>query len=215
MRVINFEGKLYQKAFNIAIFIAVYNVFEGIASVVFGYENESLALFGFGVDSFIEVASNLSLIYMINRIQHNLDADKTVFERSALKVTGYGFFILSGGLLIGAVTNIIQDNKPQSTVMGIIISTISIFVMLFVSLSQLKTGKILKSNPIIADAKCALVCLYMSITLLLASLIYSVTGFQYADIIGVAGLVFFSVREGKEALEKAREFSHSDTPSAS
>ena len=44
----------------------------------------------------------------------------------------------------------------------------------------------------------------MSVVLLASSLIYELTGFAYADALGAAGLIYFSVSEGKEAFEKAR-----------
>jgi len=44
----------------------------------------------------------------------------------------------------------------------------------------------------------------MSIVLLVSSLIYEFTGFAYADVIGTAGLIYFSMTEGKEAFEKAK-----------
>jgi hypothetical protein len=37
-----------------------------------------------------------------------------------------------------------------------------------------------------------------------SSLIYELTGFAYADVIGAVGLIYFSITEGKEATEKAR-----------
>ena len=43
----------------------------------------------------------------------------------------------------------------------------------------------------------------MSIVLLVASLIYQVTGFGYADVIGAVGLIYFSISEGREAFEKS------------
>jgi divalent metal cation (Fe/Co/Zn/Cd) transporter len=66
------------------------------------------------------------------------------------------------------------------------------------------TGKKLHSDPIISDANCTKVCVYMSVVLLASSLIYELTGFAYADVIGAAGLIYFSVSEGKEAFEKAK-----------
>lgn len=44
----------------------------------------------------------------------------------------------------------------------------------------------------------------MSLVLLTSSLIYEFTGFVYADVIGAAGLIYFSISEGKEAFEKAK-----------
>jgi hypothetical protein len=40
--------------------------------------------------------------------------------------------------------------------------------------------------------------------LLVSSLIYELTGFAYADLIGAAGLVYFSLNEGREAFNKAK-----------
>ncbi|HZK95500.1 MAG TPA: hypothetical protein VFC67_14935 [Prolixibacteraceae bacterium] len=67
-----------------------------------------------------------------------------------------------------------------------------------------KIGKQLNSEPIVADANCTKVCVYMSVVLLASSLIYQFTGFIYADVIGAAELIYFSVVEGKEAFEKAK-----------
>ena len=65
-------------------------------------------------------------------------------------------------------------------------------------------GKKLGSDAIIADASCTRVYVYMSLVLLTSSLIYELTGFSYADALGVAGLAYFSINEGIEAFEKAR-----------
>ncbi|MEJ6982255.1 cation transporter [Pedobacter sp. P351] len=198
------EKTLYKRAYAFALFIVIYNVIEGLVSMVLGYKDESLTLFGFGVDSFIEVASNLGVIYMIKRIQQNLHSSRTPFETTALKITGYGFYLLSVGLAIGIVENILQKGRPQDTFWGIVIALLSIGVMYYVAHSQIKTGKALNSSPIIADAKCTMVCIYMSIILLASSFIYELTGFGYIDSIGAAGLIYFSVSEGREALEKAK-----------
>jgi len=66
-------------------------------------------------------------------------------------------------------------------------------------------GKKLNSEPIISDSHCTKICVYMSIVLLVASLIYEITGFTYADAIGAAGLIYFSLTEGKEAFDKAKD----------
>jgi hypothetical protein len=43
----------------------------------------------------------------------------------------------------------------------------------------------------------------MSLVLLAASLVYQLTGFGFVDSLGALGLIYFSVREGKESFEKA------------
>ncbi|RTY90624.1 cation transporter [Flavobacterium sp. GT3R68] len=197
------ETKLYSKALQIAQFVVVYNIIEGIISIIIGYQNESLTLIGFGADSVIEVASNLGVVYMIKRIQRNPNSDKSNFEISALKITGWGFYLLSFSLLLGGILTIYQKHKPEFTPFGVLVSVVSILVMVFVSYNQLRIGRTLQSEPIIADAKCTIVCIYMSLVLLVSSAIYYFTGFGYTDALGAFGLLYFSVKEGKECFEKA------------
>ena len=58
-------NKLINVALVLAIFTIVYNFFEGIVSMYFGYNDETLALFGFGIDSFVEVFSGIGILNMI------------------------------------------------------------------------------------------------------------------------------------------------------
>ena len=198
------EQGFYNKAFLLSLFTIFYNIIEGVVSMFFGYSDETLALFGFGVDSFIEVMSGVGIAVMIYRIRQNPESSKTKFEIRALKTTGFAFYLLSAGLLAGIVLNIISNHKPVTTLWGVVISVISIIVMTWLMNAKKSVGKQLDSGPIIADANCTKVCVYMSIVLLLSSLIYELTGFAYADLIGAAGLIYFSVMEGKEAFEKAK-----------
>jgi len=195
---------LYKKAYQLSLFTIFYNIAEGIVSMIMGYEDETLTLFGFGIDSFIEVMSGIGIAVMISRIKQNPESSKNEFEIKALKITGTAFYLLSAGLLAGIVLNIIANHKPETTLWGIIISLISIIVMVWLMNAKKRIGKQLDSGPIIADANCTKVCVYMSIVLLISSLIYELTGFAYADLIGAAGLIYLSVVEGKEALEKAK-----------
>jgi divalent metal cation (Fe/Co/Zn/Cd) transporter len=198
------EEKLYKKAYLLSLFTIFYNLVEGVVSMLLGYEDETLALFGFGVDSFIEVMSGVGIAIMIRRIRQNPTSQKSEFEMNALKVTGTAFYLLSAGLLVGIVLSLVNNHKPETTFWGVIISLISIAVMVWLMNAKKSTGKKLHSDPIISDANCTKVCVYMSVVLLISSLIYELTGFAYADVIGAAGLIYFSVSEGKEAFEKAK-----------
>ncbi|HLN56163.1 MAG TPA: cation transporter [Bacteroidales bacterium] len=199
------EKLLYGTALKLSYFTVFYNIVEGLVSTIIGAEDETLALFGFGVDSFIEVLSGIGILVMIRRITKNPLSPKRPFEISALKITGYAFFILSAGLLAGIILNIVYRHKPETTFWGIIISLVSIAVMIWLMLAKRSVGKKLDSEPIVCDSNCTKICVYMSVVLLFSSLIYELTGFAYADSIGAAGLIWFSVSEGREALEKARE----------
>ena len=200
----NSEQKLYKRAWLLSLFTIFYNVAEGLVSMFFGYQDETLALFGFGVDSFIEVMSGIGFAVMILRIKQNQESNKSDFEKTALRITGIAFYLLSAGLLAGIIVNLITKHKPETTLWGVIISSLSILVMIWLMYAKKRIGLKLNSEPIIADSNCTKVCVYMSVVLLLSSLIYELTGFAYADVIGAAGLIYFSFTEGKEAFEMAK-----------
>lgn len=206
------EEKLYKKAYYLSMFTIVFNIVEGVVSMILGLQDETLTLFGFGVDSFIEVISGIGITIMILRIKQNPEDPVSKFETMALKITGTSFFLLSAGLLAGIILNLIHHQKPETTFWGIIISVTSILVMIWLMNARKSVGRRLKSAPIIADANCTKICIYMSIVLLTASLIYECTGFVYADAIGTAGLIYFSVSEGKEAFQKSHRSLDNDTP---
>jgi divalent metal cation (Fe/Co/Zn/Cd) transporter len=189
----------------LALFTIFYNLAEGILSIFFGVSDEALTLFGFGVDSFIEVMSGIGILAMVLRIRQHPDRPRSPFERTALRVTGMSFYLLVVGLAISAIYNIFTGHKPETTLPGLIISLISIAMMWLLVLGKRKVGRALNSQPILSDANCTMVCIYMSVVLLASSLIYEFTGFGFVDSIGALGLIWFSYSEGKEAFEKAAD----------
>jgi hypothetical protein len=197
-------SRLYTYALLLGIFTVVYNLAEGLFSVAFGAKDEALTLFGFGLDSFIECLSGLGIIAMVLRIRRNPETPRSAFERTALRITGTGFYLLAVGLLVTAVYNLIIKHKPDTTLPGIIISLISIAVMWALVVLKTRVGKRLDSAPILADAACTRTCIYMSLVLLASSWLYALLGIGFLDSLGALGLIYYAIHEGREAFEKAR-----------
>jgi divalent metal cation (Fe/Co/Zn/Cd) transporter len=197
------QNRYWIYALWLAMFTVLYNLGEGLISVYFGLSDETLTLFGFGIDSFIEVISGLGILAMVLRIRQHPDTARSRFERTALRVTGTSFYLLATGLGATALYNLVTAHTPETTLPGLFISVVSIAIMWLLVVSKRKVGRALDSSPILADANCTMVCVYMSIVLLISSLIYELTGFGFVDSIGALGLIYFSYNEGKEAFEKA------------
>lgn len=198
------EQNIYwQYALWLAFFTVFYNLLEGLVSIYFGVSDEALTLFGFGVDSFIEVMSGAGIVAMVIRIRQNPDTPRTQFEITALKITGTAFYLLAVGLGATAIYNLFTTHKPATTLPGLIISAISIAMMWALVAGKRKVGRALNSIPIFADANCTLVCIYMSLILLASSFVYQLTGFGFIDSIGALGLIYFSYKEGRESFDKA------------
>lgn len=194
---------LYKTAFVLSLITILYNIIEGVVSSYFGYTDETLALAGFGIDSFIEVISGIGIAHMIIRFRKNNYDREDSFEKTALKITGTSFYLLAAGLVITAAYNIATRAVPETTFWGIVISLVSIATMYFLMRAKLSVGIKLQSQPIISDAGCTKVCLYMSVILLASSAVFEITGTGFVDSIGAAGLAFYSFREGRECFEKA------------
>ncbi len=198
------DNKLYEYASALALITIAYNVVEGLVSVFFGLEDGSMALFGFGVDSFVEVISGIGIWHMVRRIRNNGSENPDQFEQTALRITGAGFYVLTIGLTVTAAVDLYRGHKPDTTFWGIVVSVISVATMWLLIRYKMKVGKALNSEAILSDAACTRACLQLSIVLLIASVGYELTHIGGIDSVGtfvIAGLCF---REGKEAFEKAK-----------
>ena len=196
--------KLYSAATLLAVFTIFYNLAEGMISVWLGASDETLALFGFGVDSFIEVVSAVGVWHMLRRIRASGGEQRDEFERMALRITGGSFYALTIGLLLMACLNIYGRHKPETTLWGVVVSLVSISFMWSLIHYKTKVGNSLGTAAILADAACSRTCLYLSLVLLAASVGYEVTGIGSLDSIGALFIAWLSWREGRESFEKAR-----------
>jgi divalent metal cation (Fe/Co/Zn/Cd) transporter len=205
--ILDMKGHLYRKANYLALFTVIYNLIEGVVAVALGVNDETLALFGFGVDSFIEVLSAVGVWHMLQRIKANGGESRDEFEQRALRITGFAFYILSAGLVLTAGFNLYQGHKPEATLWGVIISLISISFMWYLIHQKNKVGTALNSTAILADAACSRACVYMSVVLLISSFGYELTGIGSLDSIGAILISWLTYKEGREAFEKANGMS--------
>jgi divalent metal cation (Fe/Co/Zn/Cd) transporter len=202
------QPRLYRLAFGLALFTIFYNIAEGLVATYLGYEDASLALFGFGIDSFIEVISGLGIAHMVLRIRRQPESNRDDFERTALTITGFSFYALGVGLTVTSGYNVWTGHTPSTTMWGIVISLLSIAVMWALLYGKRTIGRQLNSAAILADAECTKVCIWMSMILLASSGIYEMTQFAHIDSLGALGLAYISYNEGKECFEKAKMNSH-------
>lgn len=197
------RGRLLDRANLLALLTIGYNIVEGVVSIAFGAADETLALFGFGVDSFIEVISAIGIWHMIGRIRRNGGESLDVFEQRALRITGGAFYALATGLVLTAILNLLQQHRPETTLWGIIISLVSISFMWLLIHYKTKIGIALDSPAIMADTACSRACVYLSLVLLVCSVGYEVTGIGSLDSIGALLIAWLAWKEGREAFGKA------------
>ena len=201
--------QLHARANYLVLFTIFYNIIEGGVSVWAGAADETLALFGFGVDSFIEVVSAVGVWHMLRRIRNNNGETRDEFEQRALRITGGAFYLLTVGLIITAAMNLYQQHKPETTLWGIVISLGSVSFMWYLIRQKTRVGTALGSQAILADAACSRACVYLSVVLMITSVGYELTGIGSLDAIGAVLIAWLTWREGRESFEKARGLEYS------
>ena len=195
---------LYRTASLLALITIYYNIAEGVVSVWFGAEDETIALFGFGLDSFVEVISGIGIWHMLRRLGSGDNPALDPFEERALRITGSAFYLLAAGLVATALISMIQGHRPETTRWGIIVAVVSIISMWALIHFKVKVGKALNSPAILADAACTRTCLQLSMVLLAASIGYALTGIGWLDDAGSLFIAILSFREGQDTFQKAR-----------
>ena len=200
------EGKavFFKWAATLAFITILYNMVEGLISVFLGVEGGTVTLFGFGADSFVEVISGIGIWHMVRRMRQNGNESPDRFEKTALKITGAAFYILTAVLAITSSVDLYMGYKPKTTFWGIIIAAVSISSMWALIHYKVSIGRRFNSQALLSDAACTKTCLYLSVILLIASAAYEMTGLGLLDSLGALGIAAFSFKEGREAFEKAR-----------
>jgi divalent metal cation (Fe/Co/Zn/Cd) transporter len=170
-------------------FTIVWNLLEGLVSLVAGLFSGSISLVGFGVDSFIEVASG-SIVLWRMLVDHNI-ARREHNEHLALKLVGFLFIGLSCYLIFQAIMRFHDQQAPQHSTPGIVIAVFSLIVMPLLSKAKRKVAAGLKSSAMKADARQTDFCTYLSAILLAGLILDFLFGWWWAD--PTAALIMASI----------------------
>ncbi|HEV2146866.1 MAG TPA: cation transporter [Longimicrobiaceae bacterium] len=199
------DGQLRTRALRLSYFTVAYNLVEGLVSVVAGALAGSVALVGFGLDSFVESLSGGVMIWRFGGAQGeaaSCDAEKR--EERALKLVGYTFWILGAYVLYESVEKLLGGERPEPTGLGIAIVVVSLVVMPALYLAKRRTAERMGSRSLAADSKQTLACMGMSAAVLLGLILNQTLGLWQADpVIGIliAALLF---REGRETITEGK-----------
>ena len=170
-----------------------YNVIEGVIAITAGTIAGSTALVGFGLDSAIEVSSAAIVAWQFSA------TDPEQRERFALRVIACSFFALAIYVAVQSARALLGSAEAGESLIGIVLASVSIAVMPFLSRAQRNAGRELGSASAVADSKQTLLCTYLSVVLLVGLLVNALFGWSWAD--PLAGLVIaaVAVKEGREA----------------
>jgi cation diffusion facilitator family transporter len=195
---------LNKKALVLSYFTVGYNIIEGIFALFFGTLAGSIALIGFGIDSFVESLSGSIMIWRFRKHENLSEKEEERIEKKATKLVGYSFFVLGVYVLFESVKKLYLQEHPDQSIAGIIIAILSLVIMPTLFYLKYKTGKSLKSKSLVADSKQTLACVIMSVALLIGLGLNYLYGIWWLDpIVGIL-IALLLFKEGKEALEEEK-----------
>ncbi len=194
------KDDLHSKALRLSYFTVGYNIIECILSIISGIIAGSTALLGYGSDSLVESLSGTIMIWRFRKHKKISKEEEERIEKKAVFLIGISFFLFGTYILFESLRKLIIQERPEPSIIGIMIAIASIIVMPILFLSKYKTGKTIGSNSLIADSKQTLACLFMSFSLLIGLGLNYLWGFWQADPIVGLIIVAFLFKEGYESI---------------
>ena len=193
--------RLHKRALILSYITVGYNIIEGVVSLLAGFLAGSIALVGFGLDSFVESLSGGVMIWRFRKHGKISEEEEERVERKATRLVAYTFFILAAYVLYESVKRLVLQEIPAPSLFGIIIAIVSIITMPFLFYMKYRTGKAINSKSLIADSKETLACVFLSLALLIGLGLNYIFGFWQADpVVGIIIVIYLS-REGYEILK--------------
>jgi divalent metal cation (Fe/Co/Zn/Cd) transporter len=178
-----------------------WNLVEGAIAVVAALASGSVALLGFGIDSFVESISGSVLVWRLRAEVSRGRDEETIehFERRAELLVGFSFFALAAYIVFDAVTTLLSQERPDASPVGIALTAGSIGVMLWLARAKRRTAVELGSRALAADAEQTQACWYLSVVVLTGIGLNALFGWWWADPAAALGVSLLLVREGREA----------------
>lgn len=186
-------------------FTVGWNVLEGIIAIAAGVAAASIALVGFGIDSYIEVASGLVLIWRLKKHGFTDEEEEERAEKKAVFFVGLTFFALSLYIVYESGRKLLFQEHPNESLVGIVLAAVSLVAMPLLALWKKKIAAEIGSRALRADALETIACSYLSLTLLVGLAANAAFAWWWADPVAALAMVYFLVREGREAIEEGWE----------
>lgn len=193
------DQALRRRGLRLAYFIIVWDAIEGIVAVTAGLAAGSIALVGFGIDSAIEVFAASVVVWQLR------GGGAEARQRTALRLIALSFFVLAAYVAYESVTDLLAQEKPGESIVGIVLNVVALFAMVPVAIAQRRTGKALRNEVLTAQSQETWISNYLSISLLLGLGANVLFGWWWADplvALLIAGVAAYS---GAETWREARE----------
>lgn len=199
------DSRLHRRALSLSYFTVGYNISEGIVSILAGLLADSIALVGFGLDSFVESLSGCVMVWRLRKHGKISEQEEEKVEGKAVRFVSYTFFILGAYVLYESLEKLYAREIPEPSLLGIIVAIVSIIVMPVLFYLKYQIGISIGSKSLVADSKETLACVFLSGALLIGLGLNYLYGFWQADPMVGLLIVLYLGKEGYTTLKEGLE----------
>jgi divalent metal cation (Fe/Co/Zn/Cd) transporter len=192
---------LIRQAFRLEYLTLAWMTIEAAVAIGAGIAADNLTLTAFGIDSLIELASATVLVWRLTVELRRGQAFAENAERTASRIGGALLFALAAYVVVGAGWKLWTRQGAEFSLPGLVISVLAIPTMYFLSQRKLKVANALGSRALRADAVESITCGWLAVIVVAALLAQLLVGAWWVDPLASLGVVWFVVREAREAWE--------------
>ncbi|WP_249226485.1 cation diffusion facilitator family transporter [Alicyclobacillus mengziensis] len=194
-----------KRGINIEIASMTWMVIEAAVALGSGIVAHSLSLVAFGADSIIELVAGGVLLWRLTIEARGASLSRVKkAEKTSSWVVGIALLLLAVYIVVAAIDKLVTHQGAQSTYMGTGLALASGIIMPYLSRAKKRIGSEIGSKALSADGSCSIVCAYMAWTVLVGVALTALFGWWWIDSIAALALVYFVVKEGREAVQEAR-----------
>lgn len=200
--VVSSERRVYlTRALRLAGFTVGWNLLEGFVAIGAGLMAASIALVGFGVDSFVEVLSGLVMLWRL-RAESAGHLPNEEAERRAIRLIAVTFFLLAAYVGLESVRDLLMGDKAAPSTVGLILTAVSLVVMPVLAYKKRRLAREMDSASLQADSTETQLCVYLSVTVFLGLAANALFGWWWMDSVAALVVAAIALREGYEAWTK-------------
>ena len=192
--------QLLARGLRLAYLTVGWNIVEGFVAVGAALAAGSVALLGFGIDSFVETASGLIIVWRLMAERQAVDHERIeTVERRAQRLVAASLVGLAAYITVDAVTTLVGGEHPQPSPVGVGLAALSLGVMWWLARAKRRTAIALGSRAMQADAFQTTACWWLSLAVLAGVGLNTLFGLWWADPVAALVIPVFLLREAREA----------------
>jgi divalent metal cation (Fe/Co/Zn/Cd) transporter len=166
--------------------------FEGVATVTAGLLAGSIALVANGLDSGIEAAASVIVVWRFAAVR--IDSERA--ERTAQRLVAISFFVLAPYVAVEAIRALAVGHHAETTWLGVGLSIGTLSICPWLGRAKLRLGRQLGSSATAGEGRQNLLCAYLAAAVLVSLLANNLFELWWLDPVIALGIAGLAVREG-------------------